>query len=169
NEAVSLTAREVQSLEQQFQRLNLETSTKWIDLQNKLNNQQFNVVVTGPEAVQPGARNEYQIRTLELGRPVSATVATRVLDENRKTIFEKNGMIGPSGTAAFFLPRDLPVTPQNKLFLEIVAERDGGQKKEIHEVLSLVAPVYLTHLATDKPMYRPGETVYFRSLPLERY
>src|SRR5262249_53708028 len=32
-----------------------------------------------------------------------------------------------------------------------------------------IAPVYLTHLATDKPMYQPGETVYFRSLTLERF
>ena len=30
-------------------------------------------------------------------------------------------------------------------------------------------PVYLTHLATDKPMYRPGETVHYRSLTLERF
>src|SRR5205807_6055880 len=29
--------------------------------------------------------------------------------------------------------------------------------------------VYLTHLYTDKPMYRPGETVRFRSLTLERF
>ena len=26
----------------------------------------------------------------------------------------------------------------------------------------------MTHLATDKPLYKPGETVYFRSLTLDR-
>ena len=30
--------------------------------------------------------------------------------------------------------------------------------------VQLTAPVYLTHLTTDKPMYQPGETVRFRSL-----
>jgi len=34
--------------------------------------------------------------------------------------------------------------------------------------MRLTAPVYLTHLTTDKPMYLPGETVRFRSLTVER-
>src|SRR5262249_10830498 len=29
-------------------------------------------------------------------------------------------------------------------------------------------PVYVTHLATDKPLYQPGETIRFRSLTLDR-
>ena len=29
--------------------------------------------------------------------------------------------------------------------------------------------LYVTHLTTDKPMYQPGETIYFRSLTLERF
>jgi hypothetical protein len=37
------------------------------------------------------------------------------------------------------------------------------------EEASLTAPEYLTHLMTDRPMYRPGEVVRFRSLTLERF
>ena len=37
------------------------------------------------------------------------------------------------------------------------------------EEVNLVAPVYVTHLETDKPMYQPGEVVHYRSLTLDRF
>src|SRR5262249_44706121 len=37
------------------------------------------------------------------------------------------------------------------------------------ETIPLAGPVYVTHLATDKPLYQPGEMVRFRSLTLERF
>jgi uncharacterized membrane-anchored protein YhcB (DUF1043 family) len=37
------------------------------------------------------------------------------------------------------------------------------------EETSLTTPEYLTHLYTDRPMYRPGEFVHFRSLTVERF
>ncbi|GIW82815.1 MAG: hypothetical protein KatS3mg105_4622 [Gemmatales bacterium] len=49
------------------------------------------------------------------------------------------------------------------------AETGKGNAITLQETLDLGQPVYLTHLATDKPMYRPGETVHFRSLTLERF
>src|SRR5205085_5499394 len=47
----------------------------------------------------------------------------------------------------------------------------AGQAEQtvIHEMLPLVTSLYVTHLMTDRPLYRPGETVYFRSLTLERF
>src|SRR5439155_7717302 len=109
----------------------------------------------------------YQIHAYANGRPAPAKVTARVLDENKKLVFERT--VAMKDRFALALPADLPVTPHGKLSLEVVAEQSDGQKQEIHEVLSLVAPVYLTHLTTDKPMYRPGETVHFRSLTLERF
>src|SRR5262249_42318711 len=41
--------------------------------------------------------------------------------------------------------------------------------EQLTDKLKLVAPVFLTHLTTDKPMYQPGETVHYRSLTLERF
>src|SRR5438105_1440937 len=101
------------------------------------------------------------------GQPVPAKVATRVLDEQRKVLFEQS--VAMNGAYFFALPTDLPVKDDKKLFLEVAAERSDGQKQEIREEVALIAPVYLTHLTTDKPMYRPGETAYFRSLTLERF
>src|SRR5206468_1121697 len=40
---------------------------------------------------------------------------------------------------------------------------------EVSEKLSLAQPVYVTHLATDRPLYYPGDVVRFRSLTLDRF
>ncbi|HEV3116136.1 MAG TPA: alpha-2-macroglobulin family protein, partial [Gemmataceae bacterium] len=165
--SVADATKQVQELDQQVVRLQFEAANKWVELTNKVQNQSLNVVLTGPAAVQPGARNEYQIHAYAGGQPVAARVATRVLDEHRKVLFEQS--VAMNGAYFFALPTDLPVKDDKKLFLEIAAERSDGQKQEIREEVALIAPVYLTHLTTDKPMYRPGETVYFRTLTLERF
>src|SRR5207245_8405881 len=67
------------------------------------------------------------------------------------------------------LPADLEVKPGNALFLEVAASRDGLPASFRTERLVLDQPTYVTHLATDKPMYRPGEVVAFRSMTLERF
>src|SRR5262249_49984877 len=64
-------------------------------------------------------------------------------------------------------PINLPVKPNSQLSFLVVAHRDGVAE-EVREQLTLAGPVYVTHLATDKPMYQPGEVVHFRSLTLER-
>ncbi|HEV3079062.1 MAG TPA: alpha-2-macroglobulin family protein [Gemmataceae bacterium] len=167
NETIARATMEAEGLVQQVQRLQQEAAAKWTDWNNRASTQSFDVLLTGPAALQPGARNEYQIHTYAHGRPAPAKIAARVLDENKKAVFEQS--VDMNGTFALALPADLPAKPDSKLSLEVVAEQSDGQKQEIHEALSLVAPVYLTHLTTDKPMYRPGETVHFRSLTLERF
>ena len=61
--------------------------------------------------------------------------------------------------------------PDNLLALEVTARKDGDTdaQSQVREHLELAAPVYVTHLMTDKPMYLPGETVHFRSLTLDRF
>src|SRR5262249_19650379 len=51
----------------------------------------------------------------------------------------------------------------------VTADAPGGEQARVSEQLPLVAPTYLTQLTTDRPMYRPGEVVRFRSLTLERF
>ena len=66
------------------------------------------------------------------------------------------------------LPADLPLTPGRDLRLDLVAQAETGPRAELHESLHLAGATYMTHLTTDKPLYQPGETVYFRSLTLDR-
>src|SRR5439155_22196184 len=81
NETLRQAERQAQDLDHQLLTLRQEATTKWQDWQNRIRNQSLNVVLTGPAAVQPGARNEYQIHTIAGGQPAPAKVATRVLDE----------------------------------------------------------------------------------------
>ena len=68
------------------------------------------------------------------------------------------------------LPPDLEVKPKTRLSLQVLARRDGvAGAGQVEEDLPLAEPVYVTHLAIDRPLYRPGETVFFRSLTLERF
>jgi anti-sigma factor RsiW len=130
---------------------------------------QLNVLVSGPVNILPGAPNMYQVLTTSLnGRPVATRLTAQVVDAKNTVVFQQRDVQTP-GNYYLKLPADLPLKPDQKLSLEIVARREGEQKAQVRGELSLVAPVYVTHLYTDKPMYRPGETVRFRSLTLERF
>ena len=61
--------------------------------------------------------------------------------------------------------------PQSELFLAVAAVDERGGRVERTELIDrvrLFGPVYATMLVTDKATYRPGETVHFRSLTLDR-
>ena len=47
--------------------------------------------------------------------------------------------------------------PGSDLFLEVVAYTDDDRKSVLAERIPLARPVYVTHLVTDKPLYKPGE------------
>src|SRR5262245_31671893 len=129
---------------------------------------QLRVVVSGPETVQPGAPNKYTIATRNLNeQPVAARLTVRVRDEAEKVLLEQKD-VASAGDYQLGLPANLPLQPNARLSLEVVAHRDGVEG-EVREELPLAPPLYVTHLATDRPMYQPGETVYYRSLTLERF
>src|SRR5205085_774352 len=76
-----------------------------------------------------------------------------------------------SGEYQLTLQPNLPLLPDTALALEVKARREGDAdaNSSLVEQLELAAPVYVTHLATDRPMYQVGETVRFRSLTLQRF
>lgn len=49
-----------------------------------------------------------------------------------------------------------------------LADARPAEPVTVEGSVRLTAPVYVTHLTTDKPMYQPGEVVHFRSLTLDR-
>ncbi len=73
------------------------------------------------------------------------------------------------GVQCLTLPPDLPVRPDSQPSLVVAAQRDNGSQVELRQEMTLAAPVYVTHLEIDKPMYQLGETVHFRSLTLDRF
>jgi hypothetical protein len=134
-----------------------------------LNAKQMNLIVVGPKTAEAGALNPFQIQTKDLRqRAVPARISVSITDQNDRVVYKKED-VASQGIVDVSLPRDLPLKPSTRLNLLVSAKGEQGQQALLKEPISLTGPVYLTHLATDKPMYRPGETVRFRSLTLERF
>lgn len=150
-------------------KLQEEEQSKVAELAKNISDRQLQLSVVGPEVLQAGAESDYTIQTRNLqNEDLRAQLTARVVDQDGKVFFEVKD--APTlGKYLLHLPADLPLTPDKKLSLDVVARRDGQPDRQLHQKIALAAPVYLTHLATDKPMYRPGETVHYRSLTLERF
>jgi len=67
------------------------------------------------------------------------------------------------------IPGDLELKPTSDVRLEITAQTEDRQPSRLTRELHLVPPVYVTHVTTDKPLYRPGDVVGIRSLTLDRF
>jgi len=130
----------------------------------------FVVRLTGPAHIQPGAPNKWQIETLRhgaIGRPKRMDVIVK--DGKDHELFRQTHD-KPVGAATLELSPAFwsQVKPGTELFLEVVAYTNDDRKSVLADRLPLGRPVYVTHLVTDKPLYKPGETIRFRSLTLDR-
>jgi len=160
---------DIRAAQDQLHKLSEQQQAKWNELQQELRERALKIVVIGPQTLQPGARNDYQIQIRNRNNQfVPAKLDARVVNAKTEVVYEKKN-IAAQGAYRLTLPPSLPLKPADQLALEIVARREGEAKQEVRHELTLASPVYLTHLYTDKPMYRPGETVHFRSLTLDRF
>lgn len=159
------TTQQLKELQERWQKLPQHQAERLQELAAR----QLDVVVTGPQTIQAGAPAEYRIQTKDRNNQlVTAHVAARVLDQSQNVVWQEPDVLC-RGEHRLLLPSTLPLKPQSDLYLEVTSHKDDGVKESLRERLQLVAPVYLTHLMTDKPMYQPGEVVHFRSLTLERF
>jgi hypothetical protein len=170
--ALTATSRQINQTDADANRAAQHHTDQIEKVRDDARKRDLRLTVTGRPTVQSGAPNTYQILARDLnGVPVAAHLSVRVRSEgDGKPVYEERD-VAVIGQYRVTLPADLPVKPNARLALEVVARREGQKgevKGEVREQLSLVPPVYVTHLATDKPMYSPGETVHFRSLTLDR-
>src|ERR1051326_2107368 len=135
------------------------------------NKRQLNVSVLGPEVIQPGRKSEYIVQTKDLtGARVATKVDAKLVNQKGvevyKPVVESTTAKGEFTIA--FQP-DVPVFPKDHLMLQITARREEGAQVPLEAPIEVAGrPAYFTHLATDKPLYQPGEIVHFRSLTLDR-
>lgn len=136
---------------------------------------QFIVRFTGPERAQPGAPNEWTIDMYRRNgtRALPSKIEWTIKDQNGKEILREEKE-APSRAGFVEAPKiHLPVSfwekvqPNSDLVMEVIAHDDRA-KANVSATIKLARPVFVTHLATDKPLYKPGEIVYFRSLTLDR-
>jgi hypothetical protein len=156
--------------ERQLAQLPQEKQKRIADVHKAKRDAQLQVEVQGPASVRVGAPTDYQISTKNLNlQPTPAKVAVAVKDRER-TLAESLDVTGVApGVYRVTLPPDLPVRPDSHPTLLVSAHLDNGTHVELREEMELAAPVYVTHLEIDKPMYQLGETVHFRSLTLDRF
>ena len=135
------------------------------------------VDVLKPASLQPGAPNELAIRVGGLaGVPGNLTAEIHEVrgDGAQRTdavVFSQPLKANHVEDQPLRLPAETwaKLTPQSELFLVVTSEdTKTGAKSEVQERIRLFGPVYATMLVTDKPTYRPGETLFFRSLTLDR-
>jgi hypothetical protein len=122
----------------------------------------------GPAAYQVGAANSYQVWATDVeGRPVDTPVTARLLSAGTPLVLETKRTAG-KGEWLVDLPANLPLRPESTPRLEL-STWDQAEPAPVGTYLRVLEPAYRTHLAMDKPVYHTGDTVYFRSLTLERF
>ncbi|MBX3398339.1 MAG: hypothetical protein KF873_06325 [Gemmataceae bacterium] len=140
----------------------------WVNAEVAAAAQPFKLEVSGPVSAIPGAPNEYAVATSSAGKPLATTIAATVRDA-RGTVYHAQTL--PAGETKIRLPASLWAkfpAGADDLVLAVTATDATGAKAELAEPIQLLAPVLSTLVVTDKPLYRPGERVFFRSLTLNR-
>lgn len=122
-------------------------------------------VVTGPAEVDPRTANTYEVVTTSVsGEPVPTDLEVRLYDSQATLRFQQSTQTNDQGLFRFDLPQDVAVA-DGRLEFET---RAGDSREFVQTGLRLRGPEFSTYLTTDKPLYHPGETLFFRSVTLSR-
>lgn len=195
NQKKGQSQKEIREIQKQIDSLFIKWKQEEIkerkDVEDK-RAQMSQIIVNGPQVAVAGAKNSYEIEVRQdafnqnappgkagnnvnpnqfpgVAQQQSPNMQARVVDQNKNVLFQQKLNVQANNRANFDLPPDLPIKPGDQIALEFLTETPEGKSVQMRDSLKLVFPDYVTHLATDRPMYRPGETVRFRSLTLERF
>lgn len=157
---------EIRAIQEQINRLVGDWNRERTKTEKVVQQQDAQFRITAPQSVQAGAKNEFAIEMRRQGKGPKKAEAQIVDEKSKKVLLSKNF---DTDKVQLDLPQDVEIKPGMNLALVIHTEGQDGMPAQVREHLALVVPEYMTHLATDRPMYRPGETVRFRSLTLDRF
>jgi tetratricopeptide (TPR) repeat protein len=168
-------AREAREAAEQHAVLEEQFARAIADARRQVRDKEFIVRLSGPGRAQPGAVNQWRVEMFKRdGAPaLPGKIEWQLKDANGAVVYA-DAKLAPTGQG-FLEPQtiNLPIAvwsqvkPDSELTLEVVAH-ENNLKSKVNARLPLAQPVFVTHLATDKPLYKPGETVFFRSLTLDR-
>ncbi|MCI0462467.1 MAG: hypothetical protein L0Z62_36415, partial [Gemmataceae bacterium] len=182
-------SRDAQATASILHRLHEQHQTDLAAVEPRVQRQHSYLTVTVPQTIQPGTTTECRVENRNLrGELMPSEITVNVIDKlreadqleaaddkhasaetpnkSRRVLFSQTRK--SEGEARFQLPASLP-NPRPGLKLEVLARSNAGPQTSWHKTLTLAEPDYVTHLTTDKPIYRPGDLVSFRSLTLERF
>lgn len=183
------TLNEIRSIQKEIDEVFNQWRTEETKTRTILEKERVQIIVNGPRTALAGALNQYNVE-LRGGPPSAQDPANKLLpgtqkpaageslaqvnarvvnQQTQEILYEKQLKLGANNQARFDLPTELPIKPNDDLTLEFETRDAGGKPVRLRDHLKLVFPEYLTHLTCDRPIYRPGETLRFRSLTLERF
>ena len=126
-------------------------------------NESVVINVAGPSTLLLGGVTPFEIQTQNLrSEPVASKVDVALVDRTGRSLLQQTVATDRAGQATLLLP---PGTTAEAPFT-LVASRPS-----MPSTTTSVRPEYaprVTRLSTDRPVYRPGDRVYFRALTLER-
>ena len=116
------------------------------------------------------AENAFEITTSRLAgssgfRVMPASISLSILSGGN-SLYETEATTDNQGRYQFNVPDGLKVPSGSSLKVFAAGQ---GQSGSATISIPLEPTRCLTYLTVDKPVYRPGETVWYRSLTLERY
>ena len=129
--------------------------------------EQLRLRVTGPALIHAKVDQRYTVSTLSAtGRPIPAKVSFALVSPAGSRLLAHTEQTDEGGKLQVTIPAELDLPEEVRL--EIIA--DTGRARESAESrLFVLQPGLATFVSVDKPSYRPGETVRYRSVTLSRY
>jgi hypothetical protein len=124
-----------------------------------------------PAATQPGAPNEFLLVVRDTNPTPGGRIVAEFRDQTDAVVYSQPIDHERRSEHPIRLPASVwgRLTPQSELYFVVTREDTKTQEKTVlQEKIKLLGPVYATMLTTDRPTYRPGEVVRFRSLTLDR-
>jgi hypothetical protein len=124
--------------------------------------------VLAPTQIPPDGHTVVQVATNDVaGNPVNSKVTVTLTDG--KNVLARNETVAINGTACVGLGDGLNDALHGCPSVQLIAEAEVGQSRcRVQETLRVAAPGYVTHLVTNKTIYRPGDVLMFRALVLDR-
>lgn len=121
------------------------------------------VTLSAPRAVPVGAEWSFTVQASDLaGAPADCRVRWQTFTEQDRPLASGEAPLQNGATTIAAAASDL--APRR---LEVVASRGGDEVRQTLELVTAV-PGPLVHVTTDRPVYRPGETVFARAVALDR-
>jgi hypothetical protein len=136
-------------------------------LPDQVRARQLQLEVTGPARYQVNAPSQVRVVTQHAAGTAAQLKVAVVDDTTKRSLWHHESK--SAGEAVIALPAGLPLKPAARARLVVRAETRRGGEAEVGTELIATRRTYLTHVALNKPVYRVGDVVRFRTLTLDRF
>jgi anti-sigma factor RsiW len=128
------------------------------------------VYMLAPTQLQPAGGEVVQLMVNDIaGKPATAKITLSVVDPATKQVLSQQETVTHGGTATVPLSERVANALRVPQQVQLIAEADvGTSQARIVEMLPVAPPMYVSHLVTNKTIYRPGDVVFCRAFLLDR-